>query len=148
MTTTATPPTQQYGSDIRLTLLGDPISKARAQTVRLRNGTSHSYTPSATTNAEDAWRARFLNSGLLPLPPNRALAATVDFYLHRPPSIPKKRARPMTGPDFDNLTKLVTDALQHLAYDNDSRFVDFHIREWYATYPDPPRTELHIWLDD
>jgi len=137
-----------YSGVIHLTLLGEPVSKARAKTVRLPNGKSHSYTPQKTVMAEDAWRYTFRDVGAPPMPPNTALAATIDLYLSRPPSTPKKRVRPMVSPDYDNFAKLVTDALQHFAYENDSRFVDVHIREWYADYPDQPRTELTIWVVD
>jgi Holliday junction resolvase RusA-like endonuclease len=137
-----------YSAIIHLTLLGEPVAKARAKTVRLPNGKSHSYTPQATTAAEDAWRYLFKSSGLPPLPPKRPLGCTVDLYLARPPSVPKTRIRPMTAPDDDNLVKLVKDALQKFAYENDSRFCDTHIRKWYADYPEQPKTELTIWVVD
>jgi len=60
----------------------------------------------------------------------------------RPPSAPKKRTRPMVGSDIDTLLKLVTDALQGLAFDNDSRIVTVTADKVYAVYP----TEPHTWL--
>ena len=129
---------------VHLTLYGDPVPKARARTWRDKKGSYHSKTPDPTSHAENNWRDLFITSGQSPFPPETPLEVTVTAYIPRPKSAPKKRARPITRPDCDNLFKLVTDALEKLAYDLDSRIVDVHIHKEYATYPDPPRTELVI----
>jgi len=130
--------------EITLTLYGDPIPKARARTWRDAKGGHHSKTPDSTSHAENNWRDIFLRSGEQPFPPETPLEVTVTAYLARPKSTPKKRVRPITRPDSDNLYKLVTDALEKLAYDLDSRIVDVHIHKQYAVYPDPPRTVVVI----
>lgn len=129
---------------ISLVLYGDPVPKARARTWRDTKGGFHSKTPTPTSHAENNWRDLFLRSGQEPFPPDTPLEITVTVYIPRPKSVSKKRVRPFTRPDCDNLYKLVTDALEKLAYDLDSRIVDAHIHKHYATYPDPPRTEVVI----
>jgi len=129
---------------IRLTLLGEPLGKARARKGGVTAKGVHFYTPEPTAHAENAWRAIFNTSGCQPFPPKTALEVTITFYLTRPKSLPKKITRPLSRPDKDNLTKLVTDALEGFAYDNDSRIVDSHEHKRFAVYPDQPRTEIVI----
>ena len=129
---------------IRLVLYGDPVPKARARTWRDVKGGHHSKTPDKTSHAENNWRDVFLRSGQQPFPPETPLEITVTAYFARPKSVSKKRVRPFVKPDHDNLLKLVTDALEKLAYDLDSRIVDSHTHKFYADYPDPPRTEVII----
>lgn len=129
---------------ISLILLGIPVPKARARTVTLPNGRRLTHTPAPTAQAEASWQATFIASGQQPFPPETPLEITVTSYLPRPPSAPKRRVRPITRPDYDNLVKLVTDALQGLAFRDDSQVVDAHIHKVYVTYPDYPRTELVI----
>jgi len=129
---------------IHLTLLGEPVAKARARQGMSRKGRHYTYTPDPTAHAENAWRDLFHTNGSKPFPPKTPLAVTVVFHLPRPKSLPKKVTRPVSRPDFDNLVKLVTDALQGFAYDNDSRIVDSYISKRFALYPDQPRTEIVI----
>lgn len=49
--------------------------------------------------------------------------------------------RPTTKPDWDNLGKLVSDALNGIAYDDDKCVVDARVRKFYS---DRPRTEVIV----
>ena len=125
---------------IKIIVFGDPVPKARARTVRLKNGQSVSYTPEKTASWEDSIRMQALThrpEKLLDGP----LALEATFYRIKPPSKPKKCFYPDTKPDLDNLCKSVTDALEGLIYTNDSRFVDKILRKRYG---DPPRVEISI----
>ena len=51
------------------------------------------------------------------------------------------KIRPTTKPDWDNLGKLVSDALNGVAYDDDKRVVDARVRKFYS---DRPRTQVTI----
>ena len=125
---------------IAFTVYGEPVSKARARTVRLKNGKSVSYTPDKTVSWEDAVRLAAIahRPGRLL---NGPLAIEATFYRLKPPSKPKKNQYPDTKPDLDNLCKSVTDALEGLIYTNDSRIVDKILRKRYG---DPPRVEITI----
>ena len=44
-------------------------------------------------------------------------------------------------PDAENVSKSILDALNKLAYDDDSNIVELHIEKWYS---DSPRAEVFI----
>jgi Holliday junction resolvase RusA-like endonuclease len=129
---------------IRLTLYGDPVGKARPRVTRTRTGRSLTYTPSRTAQAEEQWKALFLESGQKPFPEGTPLCLSLRAYLSRPRYLRKKGRLPITRPDLDNLTKLVTDALEGLAYHRDSNFIAMTLSKHYVVYPDPPRVEIEI----
>jgi len=120
---------------------GQPQGKARARTVRMKNGFSHSYIPEKTVNYESAIVLAFLAvAGSDHIPVDYELAMTIDAFYQIPPSKPKKKQalmrdnliRPTTKPDADNLAKLVCDACNKIAYTDDTRIVDLRIRKWYT----------------
>ena len=129
---------------VKLVLYGDPVPKARARTWRDLTIRLILEFPCVTSHAENNWRDIFLQNSYAPFPPETPLELTVTCYFSRPKSAPKRRVRPTVAPDYDNIVKLVTDALQKLAFHNDSEVVDAHIHKHYAAYPDPPRTEVVI----
>lgn len=47
--------------------------------------------------------------------------------------------RPTVKPDWDNIGKLVADALNGIAYDDDKCIVDAQVRKFYS---EQPRTEI------
>ena len=49
--------------------------------------------------------------------------------------------RPIVKPDFDNIGKLIADALNKIAYDDDKCIVDAQVRKFYS---DNPRTVVII----
>lgn len=119
---------------ITFTVYGNPIPKARARTVRLKNGKSHSFTPIET----EIWE-NIIRTSALPHRPERllegALALEATFYFMPPKNRPKKRVYPSVKPDLDNLTKSVKDALEGLIYANDSQIVEEHTRKLYDKTP-------------
>lgn len=151
--------------EIRIVVYGKPVSKARARTYVLRrkggalvtfmgkNGKPmpvvKSYTPSSTTDAEASIVAvaqqivREGRAGRL----EGAVEAELWFYRDLPKSCSKKKReamlagleRPSTKPDWDNLGKLVTDALEGVLYANDAALTDVLVRKRYS---EQPRTEI------
>ena len=127
---------------IEFTVYGAPIPKARARTVRLKNGMTITYTPEKTETWEDMIRLQILKHRPEKLI-DGALSLKATFYLQRGKSIPKKREYPETKPDLDNLLKCLTDAAEGIIYTNDSRIVDIDVKKRYG---DPPRVE--VWLEE
>ena len=128
-------------SQIRLTIIGQPVAKARARTV-VNNGKTHTYTPTKTAVAEDAIRYEWMKQGKPRL--EGPLAFHVWAYIQRPKSVPiKKRSYPTVAPDDDNYRKLASDALNKLAFHDDCQIVDGHQYKRYADEGDP-RTEIII----
>jgi len=124
---------------IYFTVSGKPQPKQRAKTVRLKTGASHTYTPDATVKYERRVRAAFLE----------VAASNLNFGPSFPPhtgpvhldiiavfGIPKswskrKRERAAEGGgtwcpsccDADNIAKIVSDALNGVAYVDDRQIV-------------------------
>lgn len=73
----------------------------------------------------------------------------VIAYMKIPKSTAKKKQikmlsgeiRPTVKPDWDNIGKLVSDALNGVAYDDDKSVVEASVRKFYS---DRPRTQITI----
>jgi Holliday junction resolvase RusA-like endonuclease len=86
------------------------------------------YTPQKTKDYEESVRRAFAAYGLSPFPSDgRYLCAYIRAWFPVPKSCPKKQRKQLVGamhikkPDGDNLTKSILDALNKIAYDDDSR---------------------------
>jgi Holliday junction resolvase RusA-like endonuclease len=103
------------------------------------------YTPKDTVRAEAAIRAALLqvmDGNLYDKECPLHLEAT--FFLLRPSSLPKRIQLPVKKPDFDNLIKTLTDALEKFVYANDSQITSANIRKRFGS---PPRIELFLKED-
>jgi Holliday junction resolvase RusA-like endonuclease len=77
----------------------------------------------------------------------------VDLYRSIPKSWPKKKqeqalmgiVKPTIKPDLSNYLKGIEDALNGIAYIDDSQIVLVYVTKQYAT---EPRAEIRIWPDD
>ena len=76
-------------------------------------------------------------------PPKTYIDIRVIAYIKIPKSASKKNRekmiageiRPTVKPDWDNIGKLVADALNGIAYDDDKCIVDAMVRKFYSTDP-------------
>ena len=131
----------------------NPIGKERARTVTGPDGHTHSYTPTATVNAEAEIRAAFDRAYPRHTPHDGPVELDVLATFTVPPSWPKWRKAaaaigliPVTvKPDFDNVAKLVSDALNKFAYVDDSQIYDAHVRKVYG---DAPRLLVRMRLSE
>lgn len=123
---------------------------------RHRQGRYGTYTPKKTVDYELLIRQCYLEQSkvkYLGLKENEALAIEINAYYGVPKSATKaKRAkmlsnewRPKKKPDFDNISKMVGDALNGVAYHDDAEIVSGRIEKWYS---DNPRVEVKIYLVD
>ena len=125
-----------------LTVIGEPVSKGR-----LRFGRGKTYTPAKTIAAETFIQLCATQKGV-PKMMNGPLRLTVTFSMGIPKSwSAKKKAeaelgniRPTSKPDIDNLIKLVGDALNGIAYKDDSQIVEIQAVKKYGK----PQTIIHI----
>ncbi|MFA4834930.1 MAG: RusA family crossover junction endodeoxyribonuclease [Dehalococcoidia bacterium] len=125
---------------VNFTVFGNPIPKARARTVRTKNGRTVSFTPAET----EMWENTIYTSALPHRPAKLlegALILEATFYFCPPKNRPKNRVHPSVRPDLDNLTKAVCDALHGVIYANDSQIVEEHTKKRYDT---TPRIEIVI----
>ncbi len=128
----------------QLTIDGVPVAKGRP-----RLGRYGTYTPKKTQEYEEyvkmCWVAKY--GGVQPL--QQSLEVNVVFYLPIPKSVNKKqRAEMLDGkikhtkkPDIDNLIKSVLDALNGIAYSDDSKIIRVAAEKQYS---EKPKTELII----
>lgn len=103
------------------------------------------YTPAKTRNYEALVRAAFLDAfpGFQPYALGTPLVLTVVAKFQLPKSASKKKRaamlrgeiRPTRKPDCDNILKLVADALQPIAFQDDSCIVRMVCRKIYSTEP-------------
>ena len=119
---------------------GAPVGKGRPRVTRF--GT---YTPPKTVAYEahvrDSWNKQ---TGRFRFPPKTPLLLTVFAYSPIPKSYTKKEKASLPGtpvlkkPDWDNIGKIICDALNGVAWDDDSSVTCGIVKKRYAaadTYP-------------
>ena len=126
--------------EIRFSIPGDPKGKQRPRVVRT-NGFSRTYTPEQTLNYENMvkWCYKQANGTMF----SGAVSVSIIAYYGIPKSVSKKKRqqmidtqiRPTKKPDLDNLAKLICDALNGIAYHDDSAVVDLRVRKYYSETP-------------
>lgn len=113
------------------TIPGEPISKARARVTA--NGT---FTPKRTRDAEqavrDCYRTQTATPTIFADDPNAQYKLAVDLYMGN------RRAR-----DIDNMVKLVQDALNGVAFKDDSQIYELHSTKQYV---DKTEARTEVWL--
>ena len=131
-----------------LIIPGEPVAKGRPRMTR----TGHAYTPEKTrlyeAHVRDVWKRNCSHRAS-----NKPLRVSVVAYFPVPKSVSKKRRAEMEGaphtkrPDADNLAKSVLDALNGLAFEDDSAIYDLRVEKCYTL--GEPRVELWLeWEDD
>ena len=121
---------------INLIIPGQPVSKGRPRVCKW--GT---FTPEKTVNYETLIKELFIISKQGQC--NGQLLAEINCFFSIPKSTSKKNIelmkihtlRPTKKPDTDNLAKIVLDALNGLAYKDDSQVVDLFVSKRYSENP-------------
>ena len=136
---------------MKIIIPGEPQGKARARTVRCKN-TVHSFTPEKTVLYENLVKtiylreiAEFFGDSDNKIP----LCVTILAYFSVPKSFSKAKRldalnniiRPTKKPDADNIAKVICDALNGVAYVDDTQVTELRVYKYYA---DVPRVEVEI----
>jgi Holliday junction resolvase RusA-like endonuclease len=127
---------------MKLIIPGEPCAKQRP-----KFGNGRTYTPEKTVNYETLVRQLYIQA--TKEYHDGALRLVVDAFFTIPKSTSKKKRekmlqgiiRPTKRPDWDNIGKIASDALNAIAYRDDSQIVDATVRKWYS---DEPRVEVEI----
>lgn len=118
---------------------GPIVAKQRP---RFNGSTNTVFTPSKTIGYEGWIRDCYLFRG-----PGKALEgeikATIEAYLEIPKSASKAKRiqmekgilNPTKKPDLDNIAKSILDALNGIAYKDDSQVVELTVKKMYADKP-------------
>ena len=135
---------------VKFTVPGQPKGKARARTVRRGGGKSFSYTPEGTVLYENLIKTCYLqDAGHVLFNDGQPLAVSITAFYEVPKSYSKKKKQemldgqlyPTKKPDIDNIAKCVLDALNKLAYRDDTQVVRLRMEKHYAKIP---RVEVEI----
>lgn len=105
------------------TIPGQPVGKARAR-VAVRNGKAHAYTPERTANWEGVAAAWMRSQWGRRKPLSGAVVLRITALFGRPGRLdyhdsPPGRLLHTDKPDWDNLGKIVSDAMQKARVVND-----------------------------
>ena len=130
------------------TVWGEPKGKARPRVTRC----GHAYTPDSTVAYERLIQAAFLQQTDRKKRTG-ALRITVFAFFAPPKSDSRKKRmdklcgklKPTKKPDWDNIGKIICDALNGLAYDDDAQITDATVIKRYA---DRPFVSVYIGEDD
>ena len=124
--------------EVRFTVLGEPCGKGRP---RFSAKSGRAFTPKRTVNYETLVRTEYVAQCKgFRFPDEAMLDMRILAYYSIPKSgIKKERekklenvVRPTKKPDIDNVVKMVADALNQVAYKDDTQIVDCQVRKFYS----------------
>lgn len=134
---------------------GEPVAKGRPK-FTTRGGFVRAITPEKTVNYETLVKVSFKQEypEASPFERDTPLSVYVTAFFSIPKSASKKKARdmgegyirPTKKPDCDNIGKIVCDALNGIAFYDDSQIVELIINKYYS---DTPQVRVNIgkWND-
>ncbi len=132
---------------VKFTVLGEPKGKGRP---RFSTQTGRAFTPKQTVNYETLIHTEYMvQCKGFRFPDDAMLDMRILAYYSVPKSGSKTEKakklantiRPTKKPDMDNVVKMVADALNQVAYKDDTQIVDCQVRKFYS---EQPRIEVII----
>lgn len=129
-----------------ITIQGEPVPKGRP-----RLGKGKTYTPEKTRQYENMVKLIYMHKhgATIEQLAGEQLRMTIRAFFGIPKSKSKKlkqsmelnETRPIKRPDVDNIIKVVADALNGIAYADDSQIVEVVAGKYYSHNP---RVEMEI----
>ena len=128
---------------VKFTVLGEPVGKGRPRFGR-QGQYVRTYTPEKTVNYETLVKLEYARQcGKVMFEAETPLDMRITAYVPIPKSVSKKKRqamidrkiRPIKKPDSSNITKSIEDALNGVAYKDDTQIVDSQIRRFYGEQP-------------
>lgn len=134
----------------KFVVLGEPVGKGR---LRFRRAGEYMqrYSPARTVNYETLIKLEYhTQCEDYMFDANAALGMRIMAYKPIPKGTSKRKRvqmldnhiRPTKKPDWDNVGKIVCDALNKVAFYDDSQIVDGSVIKCYS---EQPRVEVEIW---
>ncbi len=125
---------------IKVMIKGEPVGKGRPRFTR----SGQPYTPEKTKQYENyvKWCYKSQNGGIR-YSEDVPLKVSIVALLKIPAATSKKKRadmlarkiKPTKKPDVDNITKIILDALNGLAYYDDKQIVQQYTEKWYSENP-------------
>lgn len=124
------------------TVMGEPVGKGRPRFSRAGKGV-RTYTPKKTAEYETEVQRAFMALGKPKFCKGEPIRMHIDAYYGPPKSISKIKAKkmisgelkPIKKPDLDNVIKIIADALNGIAYEDDTQLVEVHAVKQYGGVP-------------
>lgn len=134
--------------EVKFTILGEPMGKERPKFRRVGNYV-RTYTPAKTVKYETKVRDSYYQDNMNTRHLTGAIEAEIHGIFPIPVSVSKKlRAKMESGEepytkkvDADNLAKIVLDALNGVAYDDDKQITKLLVTKAYGK---DPRVEVRL----
>lgn len=131
---------------LKIIIDGEPQGKARP---RMNTHTKRTYTPAKTRAYEEHIKMCYILQGQGKNYGESALRVALYMYYKIPKSDSKatkqnklnNKIRPTKKPDCDNVAKVILDALNGVAYKDDSQVVELECNKYYS---EDPRVEILI----
>ena len=135
---------------MKFTIYGNPVSKGRPRFSRRGN---FAYTDEKTVSYENLVKLSFLeqieDKMKYLTEDKKELKAVITAYYSIPKSTSNKKRelmiakkiRPTKKPDLDNISKIILDSLNGLAYKDDSQIVTLELKKYYG---EQPRVEVEL----
>lgn len=119
---------------------GNIVGKARP---RMNTRTGKAYTPTKTKLYEASVRYQFLTKYPNFKPIKNRVRVTIESYFDIPKSTSKKAKEQMLNgnisptkkPDADNIIKIILDAMNKFAFEDDTQVTELKITKKYNSYP-------------
>jgi Holliday junction resolvase RusA-like endonuclease len=127
---------------MKLIIPGEPTAKSRPRVTRYG-----AYTPKKTVNYETLVKELYSINNFPKLSGQLRIEIKAYFTIPKSASALKRimmstgQIRPVKRPDLDNLIKIIADALNTIAYDDDSQIVTAIAEKYYSYLP---RVEVNI----
>lgn len=127
---------------ISFVVQGEPIAKGRPRFSR-RGSFIHTYTPEKTKDYESLVQQNYTAQCNGEYAGDSPMIINIDAYFPIPKSVSKIKRQKMISneikktsrPDVDNVGKSICDALNGLAWKDDSQIVEATIRKFYSDAP-------------
>ena len=127
---------------VTITIVGEPMAKARPR-VSIRGRYAKAYTPQKTINYENLVKVEYHSQKGKYFCKESTLRASIIAYFKMPKNVSKRKyvsmvngsLRPTKRPDLDNIAKIVLDALNGVAYADDSQICELYITKYYSEQP-------------
>jgi Holliday junction resolvase RusA-like endonuclease len=124
---------------------GEPVGKARPRVTKFG-----AYTPAKTVNYETLVKEMFAIKYPRHKPYEGQIAMGIEAFFQIPQSRPQKvkkmmaegDIKPCKKPDCDNILKIVADALNNMAYEDDKQIITARVSKHYTDAN--PRVEITI----
>lgn len=135
---------------MKFEIIGQPQGKQRAKVSTYR-GFARAYTPEKTVAYENLIKLSFIESGGKIIPKDTSISMTLTAVYQIPKSFSKKKAaaallgeiKPLTKPDIDNVIKVVCDALNGVAYKDDTQITSVTAIKYYGEQP-----KITVYLEE